>query len=389
MPSDVVRSGSRIGPCCWATRRTRATTRAKPTNKAIERLQADYARLQNRLDASGYTLLVANAAYDLEKEAKVVRALIERGVDGLVLVGNLHAPSVHRLLTRNRIPFVNTYSFAAGDEDPCIGVDNHGAAYRMVAYLLDLGHRDFGVITSPVRNNDRIAARRDGALAEPETTFTMTWSVADTVVGLCHGRLGLERCGRRTLDLSLLMPHTRGPFQAELELVGIRPHWGGARWLLLCPETECHQRRVRLYIDAEGRRVACRQCLGLTHRSVQQHDARRRRERTRHADPLLLAARQLRWTPVPQERRRQLDQLQQLVNAAPNARPFPADQREGDCHVLRDRHVREQADLLEHVPDAPPQLVRLDGRGILPVDDDASGTRFDQPVHHLEHRRLA
>ena len=31
---------------------------------------------------------------------------------------------------------------------------------------------------------------------------------------------------------------------------------------------------LRLYIDADGQRVACRQCLGLTHRSSQQHDAR-------------------------------------------------------------------------------------------------------------------
>ncbi len=121
--------------------------------------------LQNRLNAFGYTLLVANAEYDLEKEAKEVRALIERGVDGLVLVGNLHAPSVHKLLAQNRVPYVNTYSFDPGDSSPCIGFDNHGAAYRMVEYLLDLGHRHFGVITSPVRNNDRIAARRDGALA--------------------------------------------------------------------------------------------------------------------------------------------------------------------------------------------------------------------------------
>jgi hypothetical protein len=31
---------------------------------------------------------------------------------------------------------------------------------------------------------------------------------------------------------------------------------------------------LNLYLDSEGRRIGCRQCLGLTHRSVQQHDAR-------------------------------------------------------------------------------------------------------------------
>ncbi len=147
-----------------ASRRSRTIGAVVPTLD-IAIFASGVVALQNRLNAFGYTLLVANAEYDLEKEAKEVRALIERGVDGLVLVGNLHAPSVHKLLAQNRVPYVNTYSFDPGDSSPCIGFDNHGAAYRMVEYLLDLGHRHFGVITSPVRNNDRIAARRDGALA--------------------------------------------------------------------------------------------------------------------------------------------------------------------------------------------------------------------------------
>ncbi len=189
-----------------ASRRSRTIGAVVPTLD-IAIFAAGVVGLQNRLDASGYTLLVANAAYDLEKEAKVVRALIERGVDGLVLVGNLHAPSVHRLLTRNRIPFVNTYSFAAGDEAPCIGIDNRGAAYRMVAYLLDLGHRDFGVITSPVRNNDRIAARRDGALAalvdhgiEPARTpvLEVPYTIAD-------GRTALKSLLGRGADITAVV----------------------------------------------------------------------------------------------------------------------------------------------------------------------------------------
>ena len=60
----------------------------------------------------------------------------------------------------------------------------------------------------------------------------------------------------------------------RLELVSHTPNWGGLRWFLRCGEPECERRALRLYIDTTSTRVGCRQCLGLTHRSVQQHDAR-------------------------------------------------------------------------------------------------------------------
>lgn len=146
-----------------ASRRSRTIGAVVPTLD-IAIFAAGVVALQNRLNAAGYTLLVANAEYDLSREAQEVRALVERGVDGLVLVGGVHAPEVRKLLKTKQIPFVNTYNFGANENDPCIGFDNRAAAARVVDYLCDLGHREFAVITSPFRNNDRIAARRTGFL---------------------------------------------------------------------------------------------------------------------------------------------------------------------------------------------------------------------------------
>ena len=147
-----------------ATRRSRTIGAVMPTlDFAI--FAAGVVSLQNRLHAAGYTLLLANAEYDLAKEAQEVRTLIERGVDGLVLVGALRAPEVYGLLHRRGVPFVNTYIYSPGDDHPCIGVDQYGAAYRVVEYVLELGHRDVAIITSPHQDNDRIKARQDGFLA--------------------------------------------------------------------------------------------------------------------------------------------------------------------------------------------------------------------------------
>ncbi len=86
--------------------------------------------LQARLSEAGYTLLLANAEYDPKKAAQEVRALVERGVDGLVLVGGSHAPDVYKLLLSRRIPYVNTYHFTSNKKHPCIGVDNSRCAPR-------------------------------------------------------------------------------------------------------------------------------------------------------------------------------------------------------------------------------------------------------------------
>jgi LacI family transcriptional regulator len=144
-----------------ASRHSRTIGAVVPTLD-IAIFAAGITTLQARLSEAGYTLLVANAVYDPKKEAQEVRALIERGVDGLVLVGGSHAPDVYKLLQSRRIPYVNTYHYTADKKHPCIGVDNRLAAGRVVDYLYDLGHREFAVITSPVKHNDRITARRDG-----------------------------------------------------------------------------------------------------------------------------------------------------------------------------------------------------------------------------------
>jgi LacI family transcriptional regulator len=144
-----------------ASRQSRTIGAVVPTLD-IAIFAAGVTALQARLGEVGYTLLVANAEYDPKKEAQEVRALIERGVDGLVLVGGSHAPDVYKLLQNRRIPYVNTYHYGSDKKHPCIGVDNRLAAGRVVDYLYDLGHREFAVITSPVKHNDRITARRDG-----------------------------------------------------------------------------------------------------------------------------------------------------------------------------------------------------------------------------------
>jgi LacI family transcriptional regulator len=140
--------------------------------------------LQNRLSEHGYTLLIANSQYDSKKELTEVQSLLERGVDGIVLVGDDHLPKLPKLLRRQETPVVTTYVCKARHGIPTIGVDNAGASYDLTRYLLGLGHRIFGVIANLPATNDRSLARHAGVVrALTEAGLTLPDS---RVIGAVH-----------------------------------------------------------------------------------------------------------------------------------------------------------------------------------------------------------
>lgn len=118
--------------------------------------------LQSRLNAHGYTLLLASTDYQASREAAELQSLVERGVDGIVLVGAIHDPEVTRLLEATCTPYVNTWIYDANDATPCIGFDNRAAMTRLTNYLINLGHRRFGMIAGITDGNDRAAQRLAG-----------------------------------------------------------------------------------------------------------------------------------------------------------------------------------------------------------------------------------
>ncbi len=180
-----------------ATRRTGTIGAVFPTLT-----HGDFARaiqsLQHELSAGGYTLLLACSEYDPKQEYDQVRKLIERGVDAVMLVGEAHHPDISRLIQKNRIPFVNTFVYNPDTHGTCVGPDNRKALYRLTKYLIDLGHRSFGVVAQTAENNDRAQARLDGirdALAEK--------SIAIQPRHFAQGRWGIHEgreLFRRILD---------------------------------------------------------------------------------------------------------------------------------------------------------------------------------------------
>jgi len=146
-----------------ASRKTRSVGAVVPT-LGTSIFARGVEALQNRLGEAGYGLLVANSQYDLEREMFETRTLLERGIDGLVVVGNERLSEARALLRQYDIPVVVTYVCEAADGMPAIGLDNFQGGYDIAQILVEMGHQHFAVATSPFSSNDRIRARRHGIL---------------------------------------------------------------------------------------------------------------------------------------------------------------------------------------------------------------------------------
>lgn len=121
--------------------------------------------MQIRLAEYGYTLLIASSQYDTARERQEINTLIERGVDGLLLVGNIHGAETYESIRSHQIPFLTTYISEAQEGVPAVGIDNEQAAREVTQHLIGLGHRVFGVIANLQSSNDRTLARLQGIQA--------------------------------------------------------------------------------------------------------------------------------------------------------------------------------------------------------------------------------
>lgn len=134
--------------------------------------------LQSYLSLQGYLVLLATSGYDPEVEFRQAQNMASRGVDGLILRGDVHTDGLRRLLATQRIPFVNVGVYHPDKPYASVGADNERAAWTACNYLIGLGHTEIGMVGAVSTNNDRASARRAGvtrALADHGLTLRPEW----------------------------------------------------------------------------------------------------------------------------------------------------------------------------------------------------------------------
>jgi len=118
--------------------------------------------LQHRLNECGYQLIIASHEYDRDRELSSVRNFIERGVEGVFLVGTDHDPAVFELLHRSQRPYVLMWSVDDCRDHCAVGFSNVRGGELIADHVLALGHRDVAILTGKRQYNERARYRIEG-----------------------------------------------------------------------------------------------------------------------------------------------------------------------------------------------------------------------------------
>ncbi|MEM6689238.1 MAG: LacI family DNA-binding transcriptional regulator [Planctomycetota bacterium] len=104
---------------------------------------------------TGYSPLFVDGQWESTKEQEVIKTLLGRKVDGLLLLGgNLPKDQLKEL--KERLPTIIVGMELEGWEKRCVYCDNVGAAFDATQHLIDLGHRRIALIKGMEHHQDTI-----------------------------------------------------------------------------------------------------------------------------------------------------------------------------------------------------------------------------------------
>ena len=115
---------------------------------------------QARMHQAGFLSVLVTVGFDNSSIYEPVKQLLDRGVEGLMIVGRIDDHRLLAHLLEAQIPVVSTYSALEDAPFPSVGSDNYAATSLVMRHLLDHGHRHFAMLSGPAAGNDRQQARR-------------------------------------------------------------------------------------------------------------------------------------------------------------------------------------------------------------------------------------
>ncbi len=92
--------------------------------------------IESQAKENGYTVIIGNSHEDLPTLRELIDVLINRQVDGLIIVAAEKAETEIEYLKKREVPFVLIDRNFPKTETNFIGIDNHKVAYKATEYLI-------------------------------------------------------------------------------------------------------------------------------------------------------------------------------------------------------------------------------------------------------------
>lgn len=146
--------------------------------------------LAESLKRNGYQLMIGQAGYDAAQEEELIKTIIQRRPDGIVLVGKVSSEGARNALLASRIPVVETWDFSDHPVDMLVGFSHAAIGESVAQFLHDRGHRHVAIITANdtrAQTRTRAFIARSRALGAQSAQCFLT--TAPSTVGA--GRKGL------------------------------------------------------------------------------------------------------------------------------------------------------------------------------------------------------
>jgi LacI family transcriptional regulator len=105
--------------------------------------------VEDAASKAGYTVFFGNTDESEEKEKHYLETILQKQVDGILLVpAGSSASSVERI-SKFETPLVLLDRHVAGETADVVRCDSEDGAYRLTRLLLDLGHRQISMLNGP------------------------------------------------------------------------------------------------------------------------------------------------------------------------------------------------------------------------------------------------
>ncbi|RZJ59971.1 MAG: LacI family DNA-binding transcriptional regulator [Acidovorax sp.] len=112
--------------------------------------------LTDALEVRGFQVMVGQVGYAHSREDELLRAIVGRRPDGIVITGVMHSPEGRRMLMASGIPIVETWDFTDTPIDMLVGLRHEELGAAVCEHLFAKGRRHLALLSG----GDERAARR-------------------------------------------------------------------------------------------------------------------------------------------------------------------------------------------------------------------------------------
>jgi len=154
--------------------------------------------LSNGIGDAGLHLLLGSTNYRVEKEEELVRQLLTRNPEALVLTGGHHTDETRALITGRGLPVVEMWDLPTDPLGHVVGFSNSDAMAHIVAHLAQTGRRKLAFVGASEGADMRGAVRRAGAVAAAQAHGLPDVAMIDAgpaPVSMRHGAAAIEALG--------------------------------------------------------------------------------------------------------------------------------------------------------------------------------------------------